>query len=112
MSNLIKRYDDCRLCGHDNIETIFSLGDQYVNNFVLEEQIGEGVLAPLEVCHCSNCDLTQLRHTAPQELLYSGFYWYRSGVTDTMKAALKEIVEEVYKEKDLNSNSVFLILYF
>ena len=107
MSNLIKRYDDCRLCGHDNIETIFSLGDQYVNNFVLEEQIGEGVLAPLEVCHCSNCDLTQLRHTAPQELLYSGFYWYRSGVTDTMKAALKEIVEEVYKEKDLNSNSVF-----
>ena len=59
------------------------------------------------MCHCSNCDLTQLRHTAPQELLYSGFYWYRSGVTDTMKAALKEIVEEVYKEKDLNSNSVF-----
>jgi len=26
-----------------------------------------------------------LRHSAPQELLYSRYYWYRSGVTDTMR---------------------------
>lgn len=107
MSNLIKRYDHCRLCGGGPIKTIFSLGEQYVNNFVLEEEIGKGVLAPLEICHCSRCDLTQLRHTAPQELLYSGFYWYRSGVTDTMKSALKDIVEEIYKEKDLGPTSLF-----
>jgi cyclopropane fatty-acyl-phospholipid synthase-like methyltransferase len=32
-----------------------------------------------------------MRHTAPQELLYSKHYWYRSGVTGMMRDALADV---------------------
>lgn len=102
------RYNHCRLCGSRDLENVFSLGDQFINDFVDKSEIGKGHVAPLEICHCQNCDLTQLRHTAPQELLYSGHYWYRSGVTETMRNALKEIVDEIYTEIEISNDDIFL----
>jgi len=61
-------------------------GNQYINDFVPPERVGKGLQAPLQMVMCGNCSLLQLRHTAPQELLYSRFYWYRSGVTETMRS--------------------------
>ena len=62
----------------------------YVSNFVEKKKLKIQIKAPLELIYCKNCDLLQLRHSAPQELLYRGFYWYKSGL-DSMKLALKEI---------------------
>jgi len=87
---------------------VFSLGDQYINDFVPPERIGKGLKAPLELVMCGNCSLLQLRHTAPQELLYSGFYWYRSGVTATMRRALLDITEQVEEMVSLNKGDVVL----
>ncbi len=98
----------CRVCDSSKLVKIFSLGNLYVNNFVKKEDIGKGIKAPLELVLCENCSLLQLRHTAPQELLYSGFYWYRSGVTQTMKNALKEIVETVSGIAKLKANDAVL----
>ncbi|MBI1936249.1 methyltransferase domain-containing protein [Candidatus Woesearchaeota archaeon] len=98
----------CRVCGFDRLEPVFSIGMQYVNNFVKREGIGKGIKAPLELVLCNNCSLLQLRHTAPQELMYARFYWYRSGVTDTMKRALKEIVDTVSKMANLGKGDVAL----
>ena len=100
--------DTCRVCNSKKLEFIFSLGIQYVNNFVKKEDIGKGVKAPLEMILCQNCSLLQLKHTAPQELLYSGFYWYRSGVTQTMKNALREIAETVSEMANLKKNDIVL----
>ena len=108
MKNSIRHIKNCRLCGSQDMTDVFSLGEQYVNDFVSKKDIGNGVVCPITVCHCPVCDLTQLRHTAPQELLYSGFYWYRSGVTETMKEALKEIVSEIENEISLEVGDVFL----
>jgi len=85
----------CRLCYSDRLLPIFSLGMQYISNFVKnkENKDKSALKAPLELVLCENCSLLQLRHTAPQELLYSRFYWYRSGLTRTMRDALKEIAE-------------------
>ena len=55
-----------------------------------------------------NCDLVQLKHTAPQELLYSRTYWYRSGVTDTMRFQLGDVVEAVCSEIALEENDIVL----
>ncbi|MCX5694880.1 MAG: class I SAM-dependent methyltransferase [Candidatus Omnitrophica bacterium] len=85
----------CRLCGSDKLSDIFSLGDQYINDFVPKERIGKGLKAPLELVMCDHCSLLQLRHTAPQELLYARYYWYRSGVTDTMRRALRDITQQI-----------------
>lgn len=98
----------CRLCGSDELKDVFSLGEQYVNDFVPEEKIGQGAKAPLEMIFCGNCSLIQLRHTAPQELLYSRYYWYRSGVTETMKKALRDITEQVEEMVSLAPGDVVL----
>lgn len=98
----------CRLCGSNKLEDVFSLGDQYINDFVPKEKIGKGLKAPLELIICNNCSLLQLRHTAPQELLYSRHYWYRSGVTDTMRRALREITEEIESMISLKAGDVVL----
>ena len=86
-----KKINKCRLCGNKDLKNIYSFGNFYVSNFVNKNEIRNSINAPLELVHCKVCDLLQLKHSAPQELLYKGFYWYRSGVTDTMKKALKEI---------------------
>jgi len=87
--------ETCRLCGYDKLMEVFNIGEQYINDFVPKERIGKGLKAPLDLVMCDKCGLLQLRHTAPQELLYSRYYWYRSGVTDTMRNALKDIVTQI-----------------
>ena len=101
-------HSKCRLCGSNKLHDAFSLGTQYVNDFVPEERVGKGVKAPLDLIVCEKCTLIQLRHTAPQELLYSRYYWYRSGVTETMKKALRDLTEAIEKIIDLKDNDVVL----
>ena len=96
----------CRLCGSDKLGNLFTLGDLFVSTFVKEK--GEGIKAPLDMIICENCSLLQLRHTAPMELMYSRFYWYRSGVTDTMRVALRDITAEVESMIRLNPGDVVL----
>ena len=98
----------CRVCYSDKLTNLFSLGNQFVNNFVPEEEAYSGIKAPLELAFCENCTLVQLRHTAPQELLYKGFYWYKSGVTDTMKAALRNITQQAEERFNLKAGDVVL----
>lgn len=98
----------CRLCGSNRMREMFSLGEQYINDFVTEERIGKGQKAPLDLVMCDKCSLLQLRHTAPQELLYSRYYWYRSGVTNTMRHALREITEEIEEMVPLKPGDVVL----
>lgn len=101
-------HNKCRLCGNESLEFIFSIGDQYINDFVTEDRINKGRRAPLDIVYCEECDLSQLKHTAPQELLYTRQYWYRSGVTDTMKRELGDIVSDVIKRVDFNPGDLVL----
>ena len=98
----------CRLCGSSNLHDIFSLGEQYVNDFVPQERVGKGLKAPLDLVLCDQCSLLQLRHTAPQELLYTRYYWYRSGVTDKMRRALRDITEQIELMVPLKPGDVVL----
>jgi len=98
----------CRLCGSNELQDVFSLGSQYINDFVPADRVGKGLMAPLDLVICRGCSLLQLRHTAPQELLYARHYWYRSGVTDTMRRALRDITSEVERTVDLRPGDVVL----
>lgn len=99
----------CRLCGSDRLEHVISLGDQFINDFPDHpSQKGRNGRCPLDVIHCENCDLFQLRHTAPQELLYSRHYWYKSGINETIKRDLKEIAETAIKIANLTAQDVVL----
>src|SRR3989344_8725920 len=113
MNNLNQNRDDnytfrhtCRVCGSDNLTPLFSIGNLYISTFVKSpsENIGR---APLELVWCNNCTLVQLKHTAPQELLYSGHYWYRSGLNKVIIDDLHEIVNEAIKIAPLKEGDIF-----
>lgn len=100
----------CRLCGSEHLQDILTLGEQYVSNFVIYEEITKGLKAPLDLVLCENCTLLQLRHTAPQELLYARHYWYRSGVTKFMKDALLDITKTLEDLIELKAGDCVLDL--
>ncbi len=83
----------CRVCRSQYITDLYSLGDIYVSDFVAKPD--QGFKAPLDMVMCGHCSLVQLKHTAPQDFMYTRFYWYRSGVTDTMKRALRDITQSI-----------------
>jgi SAM-dependent methyltransferase len=103
-----RRIEMCRICHSDKLTPLFSLGKQYVNNFIRPEELDYCVVAPLDLVFCEICTLVQLRHTAPQELLYSGYYWYKSGVTETMRDALKNVANGIDRKISLNKGDVVL----
>ena len=74
-----------------------SFGNLFVSNFVSKKDINKGIKAPLNLIYCKNCKLLQLQHSAPQEIMYKKFYWYRSGVTKIMQLGLKNIFKDSLK---------------
>ena len=98
----------CRLCLSKELQNIHSFGNLYVSNFVSKKNINKGIKAPLKLVYCKKCKLLQLEHSAPQEIMYKRFYWYRSGVTLTMKKALKDIYYSINKLNVLKKKDVIL----
>ena len=104
-----KKVKKCLLCSNKNLKKIFNLGDFFVSNFVKKENITNGnVKCPLSLLYCSNCSLIQLSHIAPQELMYRRFYWYKSGVTKTMRNGLKELYLSSLKHIKLKKKDTVL----
>ena len=105
---ITKKVNHCLLCRNTKLKRIFSLGNLFVSNFVTKKQIKKGVKSPLTLMYCKKCTLLQLSHIAPQELMYKKFYWYRSGVTRTMREGLKDIYKSSLKHVNLTKDDVIL----
>ena len=103
-----KKISKCRLCSNKKLSPIYKFGKFFVSNFVSKNNINKGIKAPLNLVHCRNCDLLQLSHSAPQEIMYKNFYWYRSSVTKLMRSALKEIFVASQKYVKLDSSDLVL----
>ena len=104
-----KKIKKCLLCSQKKLKKIFDLGNFYVSNFVTKNNIKNGnIKCPLNLLYCSNCSLIQLSHIAPQELMYRRHYWYKSGVTKTMKDALKELYISSLKHVRIEKNDTVL----
>ena len=103
-----KKVRKCLLCSNKKLKKVFSLGNLFVSNFVKKSRIKKGPKAPLTLMYCNKCTLLQLSHIAPQELMYKKFYWYKSGVTQTMRDGLKEIYKSSLKHVRLKKNDVVL----
>lgn len=88
----------CRICGSANLEFLYSLGTQYVSDFVEKDKVTSGVACPIDIVFCRYCTLVQQQWTAPQEFLYTRHYWYRSGVTQTMRRALRDVAYAAINE--------------
>ena len=103
-----KKVKKCLLCGQKNLTKIFTLGNLYVSNFVKKSDIHRMPKCPLTLVYCKSCTLVQLSHIAPQEIMYKRFYWYRSGVTNTMKKGLKDIYINSLRHVEIKKKDVVL----
>lgn len=76
---------------------LFSLGEIYPSDFLAEGQ--EPTTEKVELKLIMDDDgLVRLEKTAPMNKMY-GKYWYRSGINQTMKDALKDVVYSILKLK-------------
>jgi len=108
MKKKIKKITKCLLCKNDKLSLLFSVGNLYVSNFVKKNDIKNGIKSPLNLMYCNNCTLIQLSHIAPQEIMYRRFYWYKSGVTKTMRDGLRDIYSECIKYGNLKKGDLVL----
>ena len=108
---MIEEYEitKCRSCNSEHLTPILSLGNQYVTNFIKSEEEQKNVpQVPLDLILCEDCKLLQLKHNAPPESMWSDQYWYKSGISLTIKEDLKDIVEKSQKIKELQENDIVI----
>ena len=89
----------CRACNALELEHVLDLGELHVNAFPLPGE-PDTEKAPLTLVVCTECSLVQLTHTVDADKLYRQF-WYRSGITLTMKKALLDVVMATLKRADV-----------
>lgn len=92
----------CRIC-QSSLAPVFSLGVLHLSDFPHAPDTKAHPAVPLDLTQCthSRCRLVQLAHTTPPAWLYGGTYWYRSGVNETMRAELRDVLTEAAKRVDL-----------
>ena len=83
-------HDACRSCGGDFMP-VLDLGMHPLPDFGKKSPVWS--YAPLNLVQCVDCLLVQLKHTVDREKLFSN-YWYRSGMSETMRAALLEVARK------------------
>jgi NDP-4-keto-2,6-dideoxyhexose 3-C-methyltransferase len=95
---------------------VLDLGEQYVSDF--REDDSKPNKYPVEAVICEDCLLVQLKHTTPSGEMYHENYGFKSGVSNSIKADLEEIVQEGLSYKpmverwlDIASNDGTLLSY-
>lgn len=102
-------HNSCRVCSSTELIPVFDLGDQFVSDFVDHKDIQNqnGVKCPINLLMCKSCWLLQQQYT-PANLLERGSYWYRSGVTETMRLALYNVVDDIESRINLENDDIVL----
>ena len=129
MIKVYKEITSCRICGSPDLTEVISVKEQYLSpRFVTTNENNSlaNIRVPqtLVVCDRSNrpdaCGLLQLRETVEPDYLYRE-YFYRSGVSDTMRKDLKNVVDTVLSKValeddnvvvDIGANDCTMISYF
>lgn len=102
---MYKEQKECRIC-QGTLKQVFDLGNQYVVDFPTS-QAGAHLQVPLVMAICEKCGVAQLTHTVMPDRLFKHF-WYRSGISEVMKAALRSVVGGAIRTADLTADDKVL----
>lgn len=91
----MKAIEQCRACKRYNLTEFLNLGDQYLSDFRRDDT--KPPEAPLIALFCEDCKLVQLSHTVPQDLMYHDRYGFKSGISDSIKSDLNDVVINAYQ---------------
>lgn len=103
-----KNIVSCRLCDCLEIDTVISLGEQYITSRFTNYGDWNIPKTKIDLCICKNCRLLQLLQTTNSSEMYEHEYGYRSGISNTMRNHLFQYQQEITSLVDLNPNDVVL----
>jgi hypothetical protein len=89
------------------MKELFSLGDIYMSDFIKDGEEPRAGKYELKMMLDESTGAVRLEDFPSPDLMF-GKYWYRSGINNTMKIELKDIVDSIYKIKKLNENDIWL----
>lgn len=86
---------------------LLDLGSLYVADFIKDDESPRHPSAPLLLQMDEDTGAVRLKDVVDPSYMY-GKYWYRSGINDSMRADLEDVVKSVLKVKKLNATDVWL----
>lgn len=95
---MIKPIKTCRACGGAELTPFLDLGEQYLSDFRTNKT--KTPKYPLVAVFCGDCKLVQLEHTTPQKEMYHDNYGFKSGISDSIKKDLDDIVTHAFQYKN------------
>lgn len=107
----VKYHKTCRICGNKNLTEVIDLGYQYIQGAFEHpdsetpprRKISNRIVRCDTIKEENACGLIQAEVSVSPEILYRN-YWYKSGVSQTMKSHLKSIVDEVLEITHLDKS--------
>jgi hypothetical protein len=96
----------CRVCESPDLESVLSLGEQYLTGVFPKSPDEPVTKGPLELVWCRACSLLQLRHSYSLEEMYGDNYGYRSGLNGSMVRHLQEKVRFLERLVPLNADDL------
>lgn len=88
---------NCRACKSNNLVPVVSIGRQYLSDFRSDDQ--RPPQHDLDVLLCTNCSLVQLKETTPPGEMYNDSYGYKSGINNTIKEDLADVVKKALEKR-------------
>jgi hypothetical protein len=89
------------------MKQLFTLGDLYVSDFIREGDTPRGGKVEMKMMLDEHSGLVRLENPAPLDTMY-GKYWYRSGINQTMRTELRQIVESISGLVNLRENDLWI----
>lgn len=111
VNKIYKTIEKCKICG-STLEEMLKFDPQYIATTFVKDNLSHPMSkekVPMTVVKCNNnlCQLVQLKETVNPDLLYKD-YFYRTGVNNTMKNDLRELVEDIYERVNPSRGEIVL----
>ena len=112
---MYKIFNECRICGNDNLIPVINLGNQVLSGIFPAKFENDPSHSPLELVKCVglnknhiSCGLVQLKHSAALDEMYGKTYGYHSSLSNSMVLHLNSKVDELVSLVDLKEGDVVL----
>jgi hypothetical protein len=106
MHRQVPKRTTCRVSGEKLVD-LFSLGKLHLSDFIAKSSDPKQEKVELKLCLAPKSGLVQLAHTPPPDAMYRQ-YWYRAGISDTMRKELEQIATSTMSLANMRPGDVFV----
>lgn len=89
------------------MQELFTLGELYPSDFLQDNEAPRSNLVEMKLMLTSDGNV-RLEKIAPLNVMFAEKYWYASGINNTMRDALKDIVYSINKMTKLKENDLWI----